>query len=37
MSGGDGSVHEPLVIEHPSTTSQSQMESESSEEEEGVQ
>lgn len=36
MAGSNGS-HQPLVTEHPGTTSQSQIESQSSEEEGGVQ
>lgn len=37
MAGSDGSIHERLAIEYPRTTSQSQMESEFSEKEGGVQ
>lgn len=37
MAEGVGSIQEPLVIEHPKTTGQSQVESEFSEEEGGIQ
>lgn len=33
--GGDGSIQEPLLMEHPRTTGQSQVQSESSEEDMG--
>lgn len=37
MAGSNDSIYQPLVTEHPGTTSQSQIVSQSSEEEGGVQ